>query len=129
MGLRWILAALLNILKGFDHRPSIQKYGFLLTKYTATQNYQMPFDAQLGISLKPKNMPLRFSLTAQHLFNFDITYDDPNKTTSTNTLGEIANNEISFIGKLSRHIVMGGEFILGKRSMCVWDTISLIELL
>lgn len=50
--------------------------GFQLSSYAGEQE-DLPFDLQVGISKKLQHAPFGFSITAQHLHRFDITYNDP----------------------------------------------------
>ncbi|MBT31045.1 MAG: hypothetical protein CMO01_15420 [Thalassobius sp.] len=93
----------------------LQNFGFAFSQYTNEQDFEMPFDAILGATFKPKMMPLRFSVTAHHLTEFlNIAYDDPNTKSEIDAFGEEIENKISFADKLSRHFVFGGEFVFSK---------------
>jgi hypothetical protein len=50
--------------------------GAVLQKFSGTDNSDLPFDLRFGISKKLRNAPLQFSLTAHHLHQGDITYED-----------------------------------------------------
>ncbi|RYG03261.1 MAG: type IX secretion system protein PorQ, partial [Chitinophagaceae bacterium] len=54
----------------------IKNMGAQVQRYAGTENEELPFDIQLGISKRLKNAPLQFSLTANRLHRFDVTYDD-----------------------------------------------------
>ncbi len=92
---------------------ALKNIGYQLSTYNGARE-PMPFDAQLGMSYKLEHMPLKFSLTAHHLHQFDIVYLD---TTITGRLDE-NNQEVkpkkTFGDKLARHFVVGGEFMLSK---------------
>lgn len=90
--------------------------GFPITDYVeGNTSFVMPFDAQLGFSIKPEKMPLRFSITSHHLHQFlNIAYEDPNQKNKQNGFGENINQDVSFADKLSRHFVIGGEFVFSK---------------
>jgi len=93
----------------------LQHFGFAFNNYVPNQEFNMPFDARIGLTFKPDRMPLRFSITAHHLTEFlNIAYDDPNKNNELDAFGEEIDNEISFADKLSRHFVFGGEFVFSK---------------
>ncbi|MCS6967300.1 MAG: type IX secretion system protein PorQ [Cytophagales bacterium] len=47
---------------------SIRNMGFAVSNYTDASEWIMPFDAQIGMSFKPEQMPFRFLLTAWQLF-------------------------------------------------------------
>jgi hypothetical protein len=74
----------------------------------------MPFDAQLGVTFKPEHMPLRFSATAHHLYQFDIVYLDPNQRGLLDADGNEIKDKKTFGDKLARHFVVGGELLLSK---------------
>ena len=74
----------------------------------------MPLDIQLGVSFKPERMPLRLSITAHQLQNFDIAFDDPSDDGKVDALGNPLDEEISFADKLARHFTLGGEFVFSK---------------
>ncbi len=90
--------------------------GFPITDYIeGSSSFLMPFDAQIGFSIKPEKMPLRFSITTHHLHQFlNIAYEDPNQKNKQNGFGEDINQDVSFADKLSRHFVVGGEFVFSK---------------
>lgn len=89
---------------------AVKNFGFALSNYNPNSQFTMPFDVQLGTSFKPKKMPFKFSFTLHHLYPTDITYNDPNQT-QIDAEGNIITNDISFIDKLSRRIVVGTEIL------------------
>lgn len=91
---------------------TVKNIGFAFKSYFGKTN--MPFDAQIGASYKPKNMPVRFSLTAHHLQRFDIAYNDPNATTTDINTGAETAKTIGFADKFFRHWIVGTEFVLSK---------------
>ncbi len=100
--------------KDFVVGIALKNLGFSLKKFSDSQRFIMPFDAQVGFTYKPDRMPLRLSVTYHHLQRFDIAYDDPAISTRVDAFGNEVKEEISFADKLSRHFVIGGEFVLGK---------------
>ncbi|HEX8348474.1 MAG TPA: type IX secretion system protein PorQ, partial [Hymenobacter sp.] len=100
--------------KDFNVGLAVKNVGYQLKTYTGAGHEPMPLDVQIGTSIKPEHMPLRFSLTAHHLQQFDIVYLDPNQR------GQLDenNNEIrpkkSVGDKIARHFVVGAELILSK---------------
>ncbi|PSR56211.1 hypothetical protein AHMF7605_23240 [Adhaeribacter arboris] len=88
----------------------LKNIGYPLKTFTGGARESMPFDAQIGLTYKPEHMPLQFSVTAHHLQQFDIGYQD---TTQSGTI--ISGSQQKSLGdKLARHFVMGGQFILSK---------------
>jgi hypothetical protein len=55
--------------------------GFQLKTYAGEQE-DLPFDLQIGITKKLANAPLGFSITAQHLHQFNTLYSDEDFTFS-----------------------------------------------
>jgi hypothetical protein len=93
---------------------AIKNIGFVLNTYTPGKQLVTPFDVQLGISFKPKFMPLRFSFTAHHLHVFNIAYDDPAFNTVIDQNGNRVVKKVGFADKLSRHFAFGTEILLSK---------------
>ncbi len=73
----------------------------------------LPIDVQLGFTKRLKYLPLRLSITAHHLHQWDIRYDDPNQQT-TNFLGEEEDTGNHTFDKVFRHLNFAGELYLGK---------------
>nr|GFB42361.1 ATP-dependent protease ATP-binding subunit HslU [Tanacetum cinerariifolium] len=59
----------------------------------------LPVDVQLGTTIKPEHMPLRFTLTAHHLQQWNIQYLDPNDRGSTNAAGD------TIVAELDKYII------------------------
>ena len=91
----------------------LKNAGYMLKPYTAAAREPLPLDVQLGTTIKPEHMPLRFTLTAHHLHQWDIQYLDPNATTTT-----VGNDTLrakkNFGDNLARHFTLGAELLLGK---------------
>jgi hypothetical protein len=69
----------------------------------------LPFDMQLGLTKKLAAAPIAFSVTAQHLHQWDINYND---TIFNQPLNESNNN--SFADKLFNHFVVATHINLGN---------------
>lgn len=82
--------------------------GTALKRFAGTENREMPFDMRLGVSKKLANAPIQFSITAHHLHQFNILYDDSTLPASSSTLGV-------FGEKVFRHFVLGAQFFIGER--------------
>ncbi|SFQ73640.1 type IX secretion system protein PorQ [Hymenobacter arizonensis] len=88
--------------------------GLQLTPYPGTDRGPLPLDVQLGATIKPEHMPLRFSLTAHHLQQWDIQYIDPNQR------GQLDGNNVekkptkSFGDNLARHFTASAALELSK---------------
>jgi hypothetical protein len=81
----------------------IKNAGIVLSDYAASKS-KLPFDVQLGTTFKPQHMPFRFSLTAHHLTQADITYTDP----------DIQNHQNNTVKKVLSHVNFGSEILLHK---------------
>lgn len=68
----------------------------------------LPFDAVIGVSKQLEHLPFRFSFTAHHLHRWNLTYYDPNQE------AEPLPNFTAFVDNLARHLVVNGEFLIGK---------------
>lgn len=92
---------------------AVKNIGMRLKSFTPSNNSDFPLDVQIGITFKPKYMPVRFSITAHHLYKYDIAYLD--KTIIKKDLsGNIIENKISVIDNLGRHFITGAELLLSK---------------
>jgi hypothetical protein len=91
----------------------LKNAGTQLKKYMGSKADDLPFDLQVGITKRLANAPIQFSLTAHHLHQFDIRYDD---TTFNNDNGLAQNNSKGFtVDKLFRHFVFSAQaFITDK---------------
>jgi hypothetical protein len=87
--------------------------GSQLKKYDGTDPGDLPFDLQVGLTKRLANAPFGFSITAHHLHQFNISYNDT-----------IFNNENSFdngsdkkftFDKFFRHIVIATTIYLGDK--------------
>jgi len=85
---------------------NIKNIGFLLSNYTPSSDTYLPFDVQVGVSYKPQNMPLRFSLTAYNLYKANLLYDNPD--------GDLQQDDPSTFSKIASHFNFGAEIILTK---------------
>lgn len=90
--------------------------GRQITRYHQNGKEVLPFDIVFGISKKLINAPLRFSLVAHNLHNYDLTYTEligdnpgfPGFEENRPSTAEERFAEVS--GKLLRHAVFGVEF-------------------
>ena len=104
-------AMLLDI--GFTYSPPkfnfstsaiIKNFGVIIDRYSSQNSESLPFEFVLGLSSKPKYMPLRWHLTLQHMEKPDLSYS---------FLGQnvILPNR-SFFEKSLLHLVLGIEFLI-----------------
>jgi hypothetical protein len=71
----------------------------------------LPFDLVIGLSKQLEKAPLRFSVTAQRLHQFDLLYND----TLYNNESFGSSERAGFVKKLFSHFVFGTELLLGDR--------------
>lgn len=88
--------------------------GYLLKNYGPTDDVTLPFDLQAGVTLRPRYAPVRLTLTAHHLYRFDITYNDPNLNVRYDLNGNPIPNPVSVAEKLARHLSVGAELLLSR---------------
>jgi hypothetical protein len=87
---------------------AIKNFGFILSDYTEESEQRVPFDVQLGITIKPEYMPFRFSLTAHHLAYPNVLYDDETFEQGNNY------DRPGVIDKVLSHINVGSEILISK---------------
>lgn len=93
---------------------AFKNVGYQVKPFDEGERQQMPWDAQLGISYKPEHMPVRLSLTAHRLYQFDIVYLDPFAPGQLDENGEEVKEEKKLADKIARHFVAGAEFVFSK---------------
>lgn len=91
----------------------VKNAGYMLKPYIASGRQPLPVDVQLGTTIKPEHMPLRFTLTAHHLQQWNIQYLDPNDRGTTNAAGDTVKASKNFADNLARHFTVGAELVLG----------------
>ncbi|MET0244703.1 MAG: type IX secretion system protein PorQ [Flavitalea sp.] len=91
----------------------IKNMGAQVQHYTGSENEDLPFDIQLGISKRLKNAPLQFSFTANRLHRFDITYDDT-AFNSENGFNSTSGKAFSF-DNIFRHIILAAQIYVGDK--------------
>lgn len=87
--------------------------GTQLRKYDGTDPDDLPFDLQIGLTKRLENAPFSFSVTAQRLHQFDISYNDTSFN-NENGFPNGSNNKFSF-DKLFRHFVFATTIHLGEK--------------
>lgn len=94
---------------GFSASVLVKNMGVQLTTY-ANSREDLPFDFQIGITKKLSKAPLAFSVTAQQLHRFNISYND----TLFNNENELPSN-YGFFNKLVNHFVMASHVFFGNQ--------------
>jgi hypothetical protein len=87
--------------------------GYLFKNYGPT-TADLPFDLQAGITFKPLHAPIRLTLTAHHLYRFDIAYNDPNLNVRYDLSGNPIPTTVSTFEKAARHLSVGAELLLSR---------------
>jgi hypothetical protein len=81
----------------------------------ATTREPTPFEIQLGASIKPKHMPVRFSVALTHLETPDMTYINTEAPQAIDlATGKPIVTQISVGDKIFRHFVFGAEILISK---------------
>ncbi|MEP6726415.1 MAG: type IX secretion system protein PorQ [Bacteroidota bacterium] len=90
----------------------MKNMGTQLKKYMNATGDDLPFDIQLGFTKRLANAPVQFSLTAHHLHQFNIRYND----TAFNTSIDLPGGGKSFtIDKIFRHFVAATQVFIGNK--------------
>jgi hypothetical protein len=89
--------------KDFTVGMVIKNFGFVVSEFSSISSTTLPFEVQIGTSIKPEHMPIRFSITLQQLQQWDLT----------NT-GEEINSFNSTIDNVFRHVVLAAEIIVNE---------------
>lgn len=91
--------------------------GLQITQYHDGVRESLPFDLAFGVSKKLNNAPFQFSLVANNLHNFGLSYDNPllmpdhfNDHVNDNESG-FQEKVSDFADDLMRHIILGVEFM------------------
>jgi len=92
----------------------IKNMGTQLQTYNgSSNNEELPFDIQLGVSKKLLHAPIQFSLTAHHLQAFNIYYND---TLFQNQEGNTAVGGKKFtLQKILSHLVLATQFYVSNK--------------
>jgi hypothetical protein len=92
---------------------AVKNIGVQLKNFTPTDSPDLPLDVLMGITFKPQYMPVRFSVTAHHLYKYDITYLDKN-IIKKDLSGNIIEVNTNSVDNIARHFVIGAELLLSK---------------
>ena len=98
---------------GFTASALVKNMGYQLKGYTKSLHEPLPFEVQVAVSQKLKHAPFRFSLAAENLQEWDISYIDPTIQPQIDpaTGDEIPVPAPGFFNKLMRHVVIGTELV------------------
>jgi len=88
-----------------------------LKSYQASDAYTMPFSMQFGVSKRLDHVPFRIIMMYDRIEKWDLTFESTLNSNGTDPItGEIKEQKGAekFADQLMRHIVVGGEFYIGK---------------
>jgi hypothetical protein len=85
---------------------AFKNFGVKLSEYYANGNSSLPFDVQMGVSVKPEHMPFRFTITAYNLIEQNLVFkpESADKQSSTSAAAD----------HIFRRINLGTELILNR---------------
>jgi hypothetical protein len=89
--------------KDFTVAMAIKNFGFVTSEFYSASNTTLPFDVQIGASVKPQHMPIRFSVTLQQLQQWNLMNED-----------EEINSLNTSLDNFFRHVVLAAEIILNE---------------
>ncbi|MCD4731740.1 MAG: type IX secretion system protein PorQ [Bacteroidales bacterium] len=90
--------------------------GRQITAYEGGNIEPLPFELQIGLAKRLNHLPFRYSILYNHIEKWDLRYDDPAQNQTDPISGEVVKDsgiEV-FADNLMRHIVFGGELLIGK---------------
>jgi len=113
-----IAGSYINDDKNFVASLIARNIGYQIVAYNNGNNEPLPFELQIGLSQKLKHLPFRYSVVLQHLEKWNLRYDNPDDPSAsvdpfTGDYNEPSDIE-KFADNLMRHIVIGGEILIGK---------------
>ncbi|MCF8335797.1 MAG: type IX secretion system protein PorQ [Bacteroidales bacterium] len=88
----------------------LENIGTQIIPYTPNEYESLPFEIQIGASLKLKHAPFRFIVVAEHLEKPDLTFNRPEETTLINTYYQGDLQTEGLLDKVMRHMIFGVEF-------------------
>ncbi|MCB0806371.1 MAG: type IX secretion system protein PorQ [Bacteroidales bacterium] len=102
--------------KSFVASIIAKNIGRQLKSYEGGNIQPLPFELQIGLSKKLKHLPFRYSVLFNHLEKWDLRYSDPATLNVDPISGETIDDSKleKFADNLMRHIVIGGELLIGK---------------
>ncbi len=106
--------ALLMDIGGMYHYPKgdfnigmvFKNFGFNVNNYFGSGPVSLPFDVQIGASVKPAYMPVRFSITGYNLLEEDLVFRSSGN--------EQASRAVQNLDGIFRRINIGAEFIFSQ---------------
>ncbi len=100
--------------RDFNVGLCVRNLGMPIRNFNKGVKENMPLDIRLGTTYKLEHVPLRLSLTGQHLYKFDIVYLDTVLSKTKDLEGNDVIPQKTLGDKILRHFVIGAEFLLSK---------------
>ena len=97
--------------KDFSASLVFRNLGGQLKRFSETYD-KLPWDIQLGISKTMRSVPIRWSVTFQHLNKWSLPYSKP--VTDEFSGGEVLETKDNFFSNFFRHAIFGVEYIPNK---------------
>jgi hypothetical protein len=98
--------------KDISYGLSIKNMGARIKNFYSNDAPDLPFDVQMGFTIRPEQMPFRFSINAHHIHQWNIAI---NKPVSINIINnQIIDSSVSTADKIARHLVFGIETFVQK---------------
>lgn len=94
--------------KQFSMSLVFKNLGGQLKRFTETHE-RLPWDMQIGLSKTMRSVPIRWSVTMDHLSKWRLPYTKPK--TDEFSGGEVLETKDTFLSNLFRHLVFGVEYI------------------
>ena len=91
----------------------LKNMGAQITTYTANRE-SLPFEIQAGVTQGLAHAPFRFTITFQHLEQWDLSYTLQDDDESFSGSDDEKSGFDEFADNLMRHVIFSTEFLLGK---------------
>ena len=101
-----------DTIKAWQVSLVMKNMGFQLRQYNGTRGDDLPFDLETGITKRLQKAPVQFSVTAHHLQQFNIRYND-SVYNNENGFNNISNGNLP--DQLFRHLVFATQVYVGDR--------------
>lgn len=93
----------------------IKNVGKQITTYRPGNKEPLPFEVELALSKHLKHTPFRFSITARHLEQMDISFINPKDSLTVDPVsGDTTISKNTFADKMMRHLIFGVEILISK---------------
>ena len=92
----------------------LKNMGTQLKKYRNSTGDDLPFDVQAGFTKKLARAPVQFSLTAHHLHQFNIMYNDT-AFNSSNGFDQGNDTKSFTLDKVFRHLIASCQLLVGNK--------------